>query len=125
MLATLAPAGGAIFIGEKGTITIDRAKVESDPMELAYTKLENPGIPLERSRNHQQNWLDCIRTRKQPIADVEVGHRSASICHLGNIARMVGRKLQWDPIAEVFVNDDEANALLSRPHRKGYELPAV
>jgi predicted dehydrogenase len=119
------PAGGAIFIGEKGTITIDRAKVESDPMELAYTKLENPEIPLERSRNHQQNWLDCIRTRKQPIADVEVGHRSAAICHLGNIARMLGRKLQWDPIAEVFVNDDEANALLSRPHRKGYELPAV
>lgn len=119
------PMGGATFIGEKGTISIDRAKVESDPDELAYTRLENPATPLERSRNHQQNWLDCIRTRKKPIADVEIGHRSATICHLGNIARMLGRKLQWDPISEVFVNDPDANALLTRPHRKGYELPEV
>jgi hypothetical protein len=59
------------------------------------------------------------------VADVEIGHRSISVCHLGNIAREVGRKLKWDPAKEVFVGDEEANRLLERPRRKGYELPAV
>ncbi|RME94401.1 MAG: gfo/Idh/MocA family oxidoreductase [Verrucomicrobia bacterium] len=119
------PAGGAIFIGEKGTITIDRAKVESEPMEIAYMKIDDLPIQLERSRNHQQNWLDCIKTRKRPICDAEIGHRSATICHLGNIARLLGRRLRWDPVAEMFIDDPEANALLTREHRKGYELPKV
>ena len=72
-----------------------------------------------------QNWLDCIKTREQPNADVEIGHRSISVCHLANIAREVGRKLHWDPDKETFVGDDEANAYLSRPRRKGYELPEL
>jgi predicted dehydrogenase len=117
------PAGGAIFIGEQGTITIDRAKVESDPEEIARERLENPKIPLEVSKNHPLNWLECIKSRKRPIADAEIGHRSASICHLGNIARLLGRRLRWDPISEVFIGDPEANTYLRRAHRKGYELP--
>ena len=70
-----------------------------------------------------QNWFDSIRSREKTIADVEIGHRSAIICHLGNIARWVGRKLRWDPKTETFPGDDEANAYLDRPRRKGYELP--
>jgi hypothetical protein len=69
-------------------------------------------------------WLECMRTRKTPIADVEIGHRSVSVCHLANITRQLGRRLRWDPEAERFVGDDEANDLLRRPRRKGYELPA-
>ena len=69
------------------------------------------------------NWLECIKTRKRPVADVEIGHRSATVCHLGNIARLLGRRLRWDPIAEVFIDDPEANLYLDRARRKGYELP--
>ncbi len=70
-----------------------------------------------------QNWLDCIRTRQRPVADVEIGHRSVTICHLANITRAVGRPLRWDPKLEQFTGDDEANKYVNRPRRAGYELP--
>jgi hypothetical protein len=70
-----------------------------------------------------QNWLDCIRSRKRCAADVEIGHRTATICHLGGIARRLGRKLRWDPKREIFPDDEEANSLVDRPKRKPYELP--
>jgi len=70
-----------------------------------------------------QNWFDCIKSREKPTADVEIGHRSAIVCHLGNIARWVGRKLRWDPEREIFPGDDEANAYLERPMRKPYRFP--
>ena len=70
-----------------------------------------------------QNWLDCIKSRERPAADVEIGHRSATVCHLGNIARWVGRRLRWDPVKEYFPDDPEANAHLDRPRRKNYALP--
>jgi hypothetical protein len=79
-------------------------------------------VALWQARYHMENWLNCIKTREKPVADVEIGHRSISVCHLANIAREVGRKLQWDPAKEQFVNDDEADAYVSRPRRKGYEL---
>ena len=75
--------------------------------------------------SHVSNWLECIPTGKRPIGDIESGHRSASICHLLNIARYLGRSLKWDPEKEVFLGDDEANTWLSRKHRKGFELPEV
>jgi hypothetical protein len=75
------------------------------------------------SDNHFQNWFDAIKSRKRPIADVEIGHRSAVICHLCNIARWTGRKLRWDPEKEIFPGDDQANQYLQRPQRKPYELP--
>ncbi len=73
---------------------------------------------------HIQNWLDCIRTRQKPAADVEIGHRSISIAHLLNITRRLGRRLRWDPSQEQFIGDDEANRLVDLPRRKGYELPS-
>ena len=73
----------------------------------------------------QKIVIDCVRSRKAPNADAEVGHRATTVCDLANICRELGRKLQWDPKVEKFVGDDEANALLSRPRRKGYELPGV
>jgi len=65
------------------------------------------------------------KTRKLPNADVEIGHRSISVCHLVNITRELGRKVQWDPKNETFGTDAEANTYLSRPRRKGFELPTV
>lgn len=72
-----------------------------------------------------QNWLDCIRSRDLPVADVEIGHRSVTVCHLANITRALGRELRWDPVKKRFADDVAANALLDRERRKGFELPAV
>ena len=74
---------------------------------------------------HLQDWCNAIKNRSRPIADVETGHRSAVLCHLGNIARWTGRQLRWDPETETFPGDEEANLLLDRPRRAAYELLTV
>jgi predicted dehydrogenase len=117
------PPGGAIFIGDRGKITIDRGRFVAEPTELANDPLTDTDVRLYVSNDHLQNWIDCIKSREKPIADVEIGHRSATVCHLGNIARWVGRRLQWDPQQETFVGDDEANRLLDRERRSPYQLP--
>ncbi len=115
--------GGAIFIGDQGKIEIFRGRVTSNPAELVNEPIGDDELHLYKSDNHTENWLECIKSREKPIADVEIGHRSTTLCHLGNIARWVGRKLKWDPEKEVFPGDEEANTHLDRPRRKGYELP--
>ncbi len=116
-----ANAGGAIFFGEKGRVTINRGIFESDPEELAMEALRHR--PPDFNDNHLRNWLDCIKSRAHPVADVEIGHRSATICHLGNIARWTGRKLRWDPDKEHFADDPDANQYLDRERRKPWILP--
>ncbi len=112
---------GAVFVGDDNQkIEINRGTVKCNPVELAVDAPENNGRGAEL---HMQNWLDCIKSRKDPIAPVEAGHRAVNLCHFINICRELGRKLQWDPEAEQFIGDDQANALLHRPRRKGYELP--
>jgi hypothetical protein len=118
-------AAGATFIGDQGKIRIGNNTVDSNPPEIAKEPLESLPPHVQVSDNHLQNWFDAIKSRRKPIADVEIGHRSAILCHLGNIARWVGRPLRWDPEKEIFPGDDEANAYLDRPRRKGYELPEV
>lgn len=114
------PGGGALFEGESGTILIDRGKFEVKSGKLA----DEPADPvrLYQSDDHMKNFADCIRSRELPIADVEIGHRSATMCHLGNIARWTGRKLQWDPAKEAFVNDPDADTYLQRKMRAPYTL---
>ncbi|GAB6166272.1 Gfo/Idh/MocA family oxidoreductase [Thermostilla marina] len=119
------PPGGGIFIGDKGKITIDRARFVVEPRELAKPPYDDFTVHLYESTNHLLNWLECIKTREKPICDVEIGHRSTTVCHLCNIARWVGRPLKWDPVKEQFEGDDEANALLDRERRKPYVLPEV
>jgi predicted dehydrogenase len=67
--------------------------------------------------DHQRNFIECVKSRQEPAAPVEIGHRSASLCHLGNIALRLKAKLKWDPAKEQFIGSDEANALLHRPVR--------
>ena len=128
------PMGGAVFVCEKGKLEINRNKFTSNPREIAEELLKKVNVAEEerkwsdeialwQARWHMQNWIDCIRTREMPVADVEIGHRSISVCHLANIVRRVGRKLRWDPQTETFPDDIEACAMVSRPRRKGYELP--
>jgi predicted dehydrogenase len=123
------PMGGAIFVGEDCKMEINRNKFTTNPPDFVT---DAPSVEVQGkwegdgwiARPHIQNWLDCMATRELPNADVEIGHRSISVCHLVNITRELGRKLQWDPAAEQFVGDDEANALVDRPRRTGYELPS-
>jgi hypothetical protein len=72
--------------------------------------------------SHLVHWLDCIRTRREPSASVETGHRTATVCHLGNLAMVLGRRLRWDPVREEFPGDDEANRLARRPYRSPWTL---
>ncbi|WP_028667162.1 Gfo/Idh/MocA family protein [Runella zeae] len=91
----------------------------SDPKILTSVIGENE-IHLYKSDEQHGNWLECIKSRKAPISPVEIGHRACSVCLVSHIAMKLPRKLQWDPKAERFVNDKEANAMLSRPQRKPY-----
>lgn len=122
------PGLGAIFIGDKGKIEINRDKVASNPKEIVRAK-DNPGHNQRpETAYHIENWAECVKTRGRCNADIEYGQRASTLCYLVNIAREVGRvgeALKWDPNAERFTNCDEGNQLLSRPRRKGYELPDV
>jgi hypothetical protein len=79
-------------------------------------------IHLYESKDHHGNWLECVRSRQQPIAPVEIAHRSCSACLLHHMAMKSKRKLFWDPVKERFKNDDEANEWLSRPQRSPYAI---
>ena len=79
-------------------------------------------VRLYVSHNHGQNFLDCIKTRERPVSDVETGHRSAVLNHLGNIAVWTGRAIQWDPVKEEILGDPEASRRLWRPMRPPWRL---
>jgi hypothetical protein len=102
--------------------TNPRDFVKNPPNPKLAEKWEGDGWVAQ---GHIENWFDCIKSRAKPNADVEIGHRTVTVGHLINIAREVGRKLRWDPEREQVVDDPEANALLDRPRRKGWELPQV
>jgi len=128
---------GVKFIGTEGWLFVSRGKAKvtaSDPTsassnkkaldasdpKILHSKIADDKIKLYHSPEMHRNWLDCIRSRKEPVAPVEVGHRSCSACLLNSIAMKLPRKLYWDPKKEKFINDPEANAMLSRPQRKPY-----
>jgi len=115
--------GGATFIGERGRITIFREGYECDPVGLDQDPLPPNATRVYHSDNHMENFFACVVSRKDPIMPVENGHSVATLCHLGNIARRLGRRLKWDPAKEVFPGDDEANQYIDCPKRKGYEVP--
>jgi len=122
------PGLGAIFVCEQGKIEINRNKLASNPKDIVRSA-DNPG-PNTRPETayHIENWIECIKSRATCNADIEIGQRSSSLCYLVNIVRdvgQVGKTLNWDPVAERFTNCDEANTMLSRPRRKGWELPAL
>jgi len=116
---------GTTFIGEKGEIYVNRGVLESNPPEIIKTELGPNDVHLYVSKDHHKNWYECILSRKLPIADVEIGHRSATVCHLGNIAIRTKRKIIWDPLSEEIVGDPEASKLMSYVYRKPWELPLI
>ena len=114
--------GGATFIGEKGRIFVTRGKITSDPKEIIEQPLGENDVRLYKIANHHGNFPDCIRSRELPICDVEIGHRSATVCHLSNLVARIGRKIAWDPVRETIVGDAEAAAILSRSYRTPWTL---
>jgi len=114
---------GVRFEGDEGWIFVSRGKIEASDQALLDTPLPSRAERLYNSNDHMGDFIDCVRTRKQPICDAEIGHRSVTIAHLANISlRLGGRKLDWDPVREVFKTDREANALLRRAARKPWRI---
>ena len=111
------------FQGTKGTVWVSRDDfLETDPPELAARPLRGEDVHLYASDDHHGDFFNCVRTRQRPIADVEIGHRSATVCHLNVIAAHVGRAIRWDPVKEEIIGDPVASRLLDRPRRAGYAL---
>jgi predicted dehydrogenase len=114
---------GVLFEGADGWIFVSRGQLDASDAAILQDPLPAGAERLYASDDHMGNFFDCVRSRKAPICEAEVGHRSVSICHLGSISLRVGRKLKWDPQQEQFVDDAEANGLVAREMRKpwGYE----
>jgi hypothetical protein len=113
---------GVRFEGSEGWVYVRRGSIDAHPKSLLDSTIGPDEIHLHKSDNHKQDFLDCIRTRSQPVAPAEVAHRSIMVGHLGLIAIKLGRKVMWDPVRERFVNDQQANRFLSRPMRNGWHL---
>jgi hypothetical protein len=113
---------GTTFIGEKGKIHVNRGLLKSEPDDIIKTPASAGDVALYRSTNHHQNFLDCVKSRELPICDVEIGHRSATACHLGNLAVRTGSKIMWNAQTEQIEGNDAAKALLSRPYRAPWTL---
>lgn len=109
---------GATFEGELGTIYVDRKGIESTPKSILETPLGEKDFKLPAiAASHKQNWVDCIKTRAKPVADVAIGARTAQVCQLANIGYWLRRPLKWNPAKEEFIGDAEANKLRSRENR--------
>jgi hypothetical protein len=110
------------FEGTEGDIEVSRSFLNLNPAKLESVKLKSTDQQLYTSNNHYQDWLDAIKKRQDPVADVETGHRTATVCYLGNIAYELKRPLKWNPEQEEFVNDPEATRLLGGPLRSTWKL---
>ena len=113
---------GTKWYGDKGWIYVKRGKLESNPASVLNEVIGPDEVHLYNSRDHRQNFLDCIKSRKDPIAPAEIAHRSISVGLLGEIAMLTEAKLKWDPEKEVFADNDAANRLLGRPMRAPWHL---
>ncbi len=113
---------GVRFEGSEGWIHLDRGKYQANPASMWDSVIGSREIHLYENANHFRNFIDCVYSRREPIASCEVAHRSITIAHLGNIAMQLGRDLKWDPRQEKIVNDAEANKLLNRPYRAPWKM---
>ncbi|MCF2491635.1 Gfo/Idh/MocA family protein [Dyadobacter sp. CY347] len=110
------------FVGSNGEVFVARGELRTTPETLKGKVIKKEDYKVYVSGNHYKDFLNAIRTRKQPICDVEVGHRTASVCNLGNIAYRLQRSLKWDPKREEFKTDMEANQLLGRDMKNEWKV---
>ena len=116
---------GVRFEGTEGWLRVGSKGIESDPVSIKDSALGGNDTRLYVSENNYRNFIDCVKSRKSPIQPVETGHRTASLCHLGNIAMILKRKIKWDPEKETIVGDSEAAGMAARPLRApwAYDMP--
>lgn len=110
------------FLGTEGKIEISREFYRSDIKGLTGLELKENDKPLYRSDNHYQDWVDAIKNRNRPVSDVEVGHRTATLCNIVNMAYTLERPLKWEPAHEQFIDDKDANSMLTRPFRGPWDF---
>lgn len=125
MTVTNRVPNGIKFEGKEGWIFVTRGDIKASQRELLEEPLPAGAIRLYKSNNHMGNFFDSIRSRKDPICDIEIGHRSITVAHLGVLAVRLGRPLKWDPDKEQFVGDADANKWLSREQRKPYTYDMI
>ncbi|MBA7656691.1 Inositol 2-dehydrogenase/D-chiro-inositol 3-dehydrogenase [subsurface metagenome] len=113
---------GLVFEGTEGWVYVRRGHLDANPKSLLTSTIGPNEFHLYKSNNHKGNFLECIKSRAETAAPVEVGHRSCTVCLLGEIAMRLGRKLKWDPEREQFTNDAEANRMVSRPMRSPWHV---
>jgi len=112
---------GVTFVGTEGEIWANRGDSSSKPESLIRSEIKDDEIRLYKSDDHYRNFIDCIISREQPIAPVEVAHRSITLAHLGNIAMQLNMDLAWDPEQEKFLDNAQANKMLDRPMRAPWD----
>ena len=110
--------GGVTFLGTEGWAKANRGNHQVFPENLKDTVIAPSEIHLYKSDNHFRNFIDCVISRKETIAPAEIGHRSITMSHLGNIAMKLQQDLDWDPVTEKFINNDLANSMLTRKMRE-------
>ncbi len=117
--------GGVTVKGELGEIFVDRGKITSTPETILKEPLGEKDVRIPKSPGHMKNWIECIRSRQKPICDVEVGARSVTVCHLGNLAYWNRARLKWDPKEWKFTDGTGDPKWLDRDRREPYLLPKV
>jgi len=113
------------FIGTEGSLDVSRGFLESDPENIVQAVIKDTEKRTQFSDNHYADWIKAIRNRTKPVADVEIGHRTATICNLTNISYFLNRPLKWDPDTESILDDPEAGILLTKNYRQPYSLQNV
>jgi hypothetical protein len=114
---------GNLFVGSEGSFFVDRGGIsQANPSTLPTTVIKPSEIRLYKSDNHHRNFLDCVRSRAETITPAENAHRSITVAHIANISMLLGRKVRWNPELECFINDPEADRMLSRAMRSPWQL---
>ena len=110
------------FEGSEGTLMVSRGSIKSDPASILEEEIGDDEFHVYPSNSQKRNFVDCIKSRKETICPAEIGHRTATICHLTNLGYQLGRPLNWDPVKEQFADDAEANSFLWRTPREKWDV---
>ena len=115
---------GVKFEGTEGWLFVSRSRIDASPKSLLTSVIGPNEIHLYKSDNHHADFIECVKSRREPVAPIEQAHRTITVAHLGNIALLLGRKIRWNPQCEEFVNDPEAERcfITSRAMRSPWGL---
>lgn len=120
---------GVKLFGEEGSVSLRGLgkdfSFDAQPAKRVATGSASGKVHLYRSDDHYGNFIDCVRSRRRTAVPAETGHRTGTVCHLGSLAALLGRRLRWDPAAERFLGDDEANGMLAPKMRSPWKLKGV